>query len=199
MNGSDKSTKRTGPMIVENYHDYTPPPKTRESVELLLRYVPPEYLVGLQSIVLSNIGAFTRKERKSAALGRRGKVSLAKTRGWYSGSRKKGFPASIRLNIDRIEASDVSWFRHIPLLRYQALSEVLYHEIGHHIHFAHRPVHDGKENVAEDWQRKLFRRFARARYPFLVPVLRMLYPIVRRIGRRMLRGKVPANDPIFKD
>ena len=64
MNASDKPVKQTGPMIVENYHDYTPPPKTRETVELLLSYVPPEYLVGLQSIVLSNIEAFSRKERK---------------------------------------------------------------------------------------------------------------------------------------
>ena len=48
--------------------------------------------------------------------------------------------------------------------------EVLYHEIGHHIHAEHRPVYKGKEDVANYWRRKLWSKFARRRYPYLVPV-----------------------------
>jgi hypothetical protein len=35
-------------------------------------------------------------------------------------------------------------------------SDVLYHEIGHHIHAEHKPVHEEKENVADDWSHKLW-------------------------------------------
>jgi hypothetical protein len=45
---------------------------------------------------------------------------------------------------------------------------VLYHEIGHHIHAEHKPVYEGKENVAEDWSDKLLRHFYRKHYWYLM-------------------------------
>ena len=61
-----------------------------------------------------------------------------------------------------------------PPLRYTRLADVLYHEIGHHIHAVHRPVYEGEENVAEDRSRKLRGRFLRRRYWWLMPIL---YPL----------------------
>ena len=52
--------------------------------------------------------------------------------------------------------------------------EVLYHEIGHHIHSTRKPVYEGPENVAEDWSRKLWRHFLRTRYWYLTPLLYVL-------------------------
>jgi hypothetical protein len=51
---------------------------------------------------------------------------------------------------------------------------VLYHEVGHHIQAVHKLIYEGRENVAENWEKKLGRHFFRARYWYLVPVM---YPI----------------------
>jgi hypothetical protein len=198
MKPEDQSTtSKAGPTIVENYRDYEPPPKTREAVQLLLSYVPPQYLVDLHSIVLSNIGAFSRRERRQKTWSRRGKVRLTKTLGWYSRATRTS-PASIRLNMDQIQKNDVDWFRYFPLLRYQALAQTLYHEIGHHIHTQHRPEYEGRENVADKWKSRLLRRFARQRYPYLIPVFWVLHHKVFPIVRMFQRGSAPANDATFR-
>ncbi len=194
---SAETNVAAGPLIVENYHDYAPPSKTRESVQMLLRYVPPKYLVGLHSIVLSNIEAFSRKERRQKTWGRRRKVRLTRTLGWYS-HRTRTSPASIRLNVDKINDEDLSWMRHAPLLCHISLANTLYHEIGHHIHAQHRPEFEGAENVADKWRGRLIRNFVRKRYPYLVPVLWLFNRTLSPIIRKSLRGKVPANDPIFR-
>jgi hypothetical protein len=195
-NKSDKTVKL--PLVVENYHDYDPPRKTRETVEMLLRYVPSEYLVGLESIVLSNIRAFSHDERKQKIWGRRGKVPLTRSLGWYS-STNRNAPASIRLNIDKIEEAGVKQLSWVPIFGDYLLASTLYHEIGHHIHKFHRPEYEGRENLADAWSRKLYRGFVRKRYPWFIPIGYVLYKVWTPIARRRLRGVVPANDPIFKD
>lgn len=69
------------------------------------------------------------------------------------------------------------------MLRFMRPSDVLYHEIGHHISKVHRPEHASRENVAENWSRKLWRRFIRQRYWYLFPLLYasaiLLSPLVR--------------------
>jgi hypothetical protein len=67
------------------------------------------------------------------------------------------------------------WELRAPLLCYMPIAIVLYHEIGHHIHAEHKPVHEGKENVAEDWSDKLGGLFYRRHYWYLMP---FFYPIV---------------------
>jgi len=42
------------PAIAESYRDFEPPPHFKRNVETLLRYVPPKYLIGLTTIVLTN-------------------------------------------------------------------------------------------------------------------------------------------------
>jgi hypothetical protein len=195
--GERTTAKQAGPAVFENFRDYTPPPRTIESVKLLLRYVAPEHLVGLQSIVLTNIGAFSRNERRTKTWTRKRKVPLTCSLGWYSRATRNS-PANIRLNIDQIEQADLEWLRNIPLVRYYCLARTLYHEIGHHIHTAHRPVYGERENVADDWQRKLWRHFVRTRYPYMMPALWLLRLVMVPIARHTLRGKVPDNDPIFR-
>jgi hypothetical protein len=88
---------------------------------------------------------------------------LAESLGSYSRAWKSS-PATVWLYVDNIAKGAPPWVLVVPLLRYVVVGDVLYHEIGHHIHAVHRPVYDGKENVAEDWSRRLGRQFIRKRY-----------------------------------
>jgi hypothetical protein len=181
------------PEIVENYRDFEPPANFRRSLDELLDAVPTKYLVGLKTILLTNRTALTRDQRRQKTWSRNRKIRLADARGWYQGASRSS-PASICLYVDNILQSEQPWMRRVPLLRYEALGTVLYHEIGHHIHAVHKPIFAGKENVAEDWSRKLFVRFLRLRYWYLKP---LFYPpaliarLVRRLrGHRSLRRKI---------
>lgn len=66
------------------------------------------------------------------------------------------------------------------------IGEVLFHEIGHHIHATYKPVHDGKENVAEDWSRRLALLHVKRRFWYLFPFIRFL-AFVKKTKTRILR------------
>jgi hypothetical protein len=149
------------PQIIENYQDFQPPSQLRALVEGLLNAVPPRYLVDLKTVLLTNQGALTRDQRRE---------KLSDARGAYYRETNLS-PAHVVLLIDNPLSSWPCWALRVPFLRYRVLSEVLYHEIGHHIHAVHRPGHDGRENVAEDWQRKLNGIFIRKRFWYLRPIL----------------------------
>jgi hypothetical protein len=170
---SDDDKKHAGPEIIENYRDYEPSPEVRKVVEELLETVPEKYLKGLKTIVLCNRAALTRDQRRQKIRGRGRQYRLAEARGaYYQATRSR--PASVWLYVDNILKSSSSWEFRVPLVRYFNFSDVLFHEIGHHIHAVHVPVHDGKENVAEDWSRKLTQQFFRRHYWYLVPFRRPL-------------------------
>jgi hypothetical protein len=138
------------PAIVESYRDFEPPPNFKQHVETLLRYVPPKYLIGLTTLVLTNRAGLTRDERKK-------KSGVETTRcAW--------------LNLWVLIIALRSWNR-TPVLCYLVVGQVLYHEIGHHIHAVHRLVYAEKEDVAENWSGKLTRRFYRQRFWYLYPFL----------------------------
>jgi hypothetical protein len=179
------------PEIVESYRDFTPPAQIRKMVDNLLSYVPPKYLVGLKKIVLTNRSALPRDKRRQKVWGRGRKYRLAESLGSYSRAWKSS-PATVWLYVDNIVSADPAWVLRTPLLRYTRLADVLYHEIGHHIHAVHRPVHDGKENVAEDWSRKLSGRFLRRHYWFLMPIL---FPLsfATKMVRRMRKAVKPES------
>lgn len=174
------------PTIVESYRDFEPPPGFRQTVETLLRYVPPKYLVGLKTIVLTNRAGLTRDKRRQKVWSRNRKVRLAESLGSYSPSWKSS-PATVWLYVDNIIEAGVAWWKWVPVLRYVVQGDVLYHEIGHHIHAEHRPVHEQRENVAEDWSSKLMRNFYRKHYwyifPFLYILARLTSPIFRRLQK----------------
>jgi hypothetical protein len=178
----------TGPTIVESYRDFEPPVNFRQSVETLLRYVPPKYLVGLETIVLTNRASLNRDVRKQKVWSRNRKVRLAESLGSYSRSWKSS-PAAVWLYVDNIVEAGATWFKWFPVLRYAMPAEVLYHEIGHHIHTVHRPLHEGRENVADDWRRKLWANVCRRHYWYLYPLLYVLARIASLIVKRLKRMK----------
>jgi hypothetical protein len=158
-------------------------------VDDLLDAVPPKYLVGLKKIVLTNQSALTRDKRRQKVWSRKKMYRLAESLGSYSRAWKSS-PAMVWLYVDNIVKALPSWALRVPFLRYVTVGDVLYHEIGHHTHAVHRPVYDGKENVAEDWSRRLSRRFLRKRYWYLMPVL---YPValLLRFGKRIRKSLRP--------
>ncbi len=179
-------SETAGPTIVESFRDFEPPASFKNTVETLLRYVPPKYLVGLRTIVLTNRAGLSRDKRRQKVWSRNRKVRLAESMGSYSRAWKSS-PATVWLYVDNIVEAGSDWWRWVPVLRYTIPAEVLYHEIGHHIHAEHRPVHDGRENVAEDWSGKLWGNFCRKHYwylfPFLYALARIASPIVKRLKR----------------
>jgi hypothetical protein len=174
---------KTVPEVIENYSHFEPPRQLRALIEELLNAVPPNYLVGLKSILLTNQSAMTRDQRRQKVSGRKGKYGLAEARGAYYRATNSS-PAYVLLLVDNTLVSWPPWVLRVPYFRYAVLSEVLYHEIGHHIHAVHQPVHEGQENVAEDWQRKLNGIFIRRRYWYLRPIL---YP-ARKLARFILNS-----------
>lgn len=177
---TDADSESPKPEIVEYYRDFVPPSRVRPLVEELLEAVPANYLRGLKRIVLSNQNALTRDQRRQKVWARKGKYPLAKARGAYYRTTKSS-PATVWLYVDNILKRYPPWILRVPVVRFLDLGEVLYHEIGHHIHATHLRVYDGKENIAEHWSRKLGQQFFRKRYWYVAPFASPLSLLIRLI------------------
>ncbi len=134
----------------------------------MLRDVPPQFLRGLHSVVLTNVAALSRKDREQKGLGR-GRAPLRASLGYYSQA-WKGEPARITILLDNFEKQwGRPWLR-MAFIRDLQLSNLLFHELGHHIHQIHRPEYEGRENVADKWSDKLSSKFMQRRYWYLIPI-----------------------------
>jgi hypothetical protein len=151
------------PELVEAYRDFVPPANFKQVVETLLAYVPPKYLAGLKTIILTNSSALSRDQRRQKTWSRNHKVRLSECRGSYSRATKSS-SAAVWLYVDSIVRGWPGWMTRPPLLRYMVPLDTLYHEIGHHIHTVHKPIHEEREDVAVEWSRKLWSHFLRKRY-----------------------------------
>ena len=181
-----KTKPETLPTIVEAYRDYSPPPEVRQIIQDLLKGVPPRYLMGLETIVLTNQAGETRDRKRQKVWSRNRKIKLAAALGYYSAATRSS-RASIVLHVEHILKGVYPGELKTPLLRYTSLAKVLYHEIGHHIHAEHKPVFKGKEDVADDWSGKLSGLFFRKHYWYLMP---LFYPLslFPKSFSRMLTG-----------
>src|SRR6266853_2030386 len=167
---------QSGPQIVVAFQNYTPPFEAEKAVRRMLRYVPSKFLRGLHAIVLTNADALSHKERKRKTWGRR-RVLLGEALGHY-GREWRGEPARITILVDNLERRwGRRWLR-VGFIRDMQLSEVLFHELGHHIHRVHRPEYEGRENVADKWSKRLTRKFMSGRYWYLLPLAAPLALIV---------------------
>lgn len=158
--------------IYENYGFYKPRMNVRKMVDELLMEVAPEYLQGLGSIVLSSQTRLPRKDRRKKFLSRGRKIPSSDVLGFYSQS-WKGRPAYIELYVDKILAQAPSWILYIPMARFILIASVLYHELGHHLHKTQYPEFKEKEDVAEEWRRKLTKAAIRKRYRYVMPLMKI--------------------------
>lgn len=86
------------------------------------------------------------------------------------------------------------WIFKIPLVRDILFSDILFHEIGHHIHATAQPEFREKEDVADKWKLKLQRRYMRRRYPWLAMVVsfaKPLIPLIERFVKRPEQSTAP--------
>lgn len=112
--------------IVEQYEDYTPPVRVNSAVELLMSHVPPEHIKGLRKVVLTN-SACVLKTHKGKYIFDGERMRAADLRGFYG----NGY---IFLIMDRILDHHLQLFLLVPMFKTLAIGEILYHELGHHIH-----------------------------------------------------------------
>ena len=131
--------------IHESYKVFVPPPWFRPTVERLLISLRAEHLGRLQSVVLTDSASIGRGKTRRVE-GK--KYDRNSCRGFYH-REWHGEPAWIQLVTDNI----VAGYAASPLLRLQpfrdqAVAEVLFHEVGHHLHTTVGSATSGGEKSA---------------------------------------------------
>jgi len=164
----------------EFYKNFVPPRYVRGLVARLLESVPAKYSNGLDCVVLTNLSGAPRRHRLGKVTSRKRRVPQNQALGRYHYARA-GSPAWIELYVDRIAAA-VSLYPWMPLGRTACFSKVLFHEIGHHVHATVRPEFREKEDVADNWAKKLMANYIFSRYWF---VPRPPWKILGRIMKDM--------------
>ena len=171
--------------VVNQFYNYTPPVRVHRSLQILLRYVPEEHLKGLNKITLTN------SESMSSV---RGKITSEKQRFRPADCQGLYGKGNIFLIIDQIFSPYPELFLLFPPFKTFLIGEILYHEIGHHIHRLEQPGYRAnKERVADEWRDKLLQSFVRNRYWYLAWSIRLLRPIINPIVAR-LNSRVTEED-----
>jgi hypothetical protein len=109
-------------------------------------------------------------------------VRIGNTAGLYHG-KWQGKPAWIEIFVDKTmyDNGRYRWVLRVPFIRDIFLSNVLFHEIGHHIHATAQPEYREKEDVADQWKVKLQKCYMRSRYPMLLAIVRLMRPLINVI------------------
>lgn len=170
--------------VVEAYKNYAPPIDALGAAQLLLSYVPQEYLRELAEIVLTNSATLSRQRR-------RGRVKsgsrLTQVRALYY-EPWNGHPARIEVFVDKTLDYCPSLLLKLPIMRSFVFSEVLYHEIGHHIQFLQgKSSGRQQEKLAEQYERKLFDLFVNQRYWYVWPFIATVRWAWKGIRKHILR------------
>jgi hypothetical protein len=164
--------------VVENFRGYEPSVRVVASVGRLIESVPEEYLHGLGAIVLTNRSALNHRRRRSKTRSRGKRVAIDRTAGFYHQA-WQGEPAWIEIFLDGALEGLPVLLRRVALIREMFLAEILFHELGHHIHKTRRPEYREREDVADDWARRLSRAYFRRHYWYLRPIAVLVHLPVR--------------------
>ncbi|MGB6995498.1 MAG: hypothetical protein WBG00_19915 [Thermoanaerobaculia bacterium] len=159
--------------IVESYRDWAPPIDVNRVVSRLLSDTASRYQIGLASVVLTNASGLSHDRRREKTRHRGRKVGIAEIRGAYH-QKWQGDPAWVEVFVDNTLNGIPLWLLRLPILQDAIVADVLFHEIGHHLHATQAPEHREPEDVAERWERRLWRQYARRHYWYLLP---WFYPI----------------------
>lgn len=159
--------------VDDNYRDWVPPMDVRWVVSRLLDGTASRYKIGLSRVVLTNASGLSHDRRRQKTRSRGRKVVLAEARGAYH-QQWQGDEAWVEIFVDNTLSGIPPGLLRLPPLRDSILAEVLFHEIGHHLHATQSPEYREPEGVAERWRRRLWRQYAWRRYWYLLP---WFYPI----------------------
>ncbi|MGB6728791.1 MAG: hypothetical protein WBE74_23060 [Terracidiphilus sp.] len=181
------------PRVVEQYSGYTQPFDVKSAVERMVASVPPKFLVGLSEVVLTNTAGLPRRRRRSVTKSRGKKLKIIQAAGLYHASINNR-PAWIDIFVDR---TLVGWRKGgfwWLLPRELELQEIVFHEIGHHIHEAIRPEFRECEDVADVWKLHLSRSYFRKQHRLLWEIFRVFRvvfgPLYQRFYRQLMRGQL---------
>lgn len=169
------------PEVIVSFSGYQPPFNPEPLVTRMLDSVPRKYLVGLKCVVLTNTSGLSRKRRRARFNSRKRKYKLDQVRGLYHPAFNRNAPW-IEIFVDNsLRGYEKSWWLKIPYWRDHLVAEVLFHEIGHHIHYTVRPEYREKEDVADVWKVRLVDGYFIERFRwigFFRPILRLLFGIL---------------------
>ena len=171
--------------VVANFLDFRSHIDYCANVATLLGFVPGRYLAGLDRVVLRDSAGLTRSEKL------RSRKRRARILGTYHRATHDQ-RAQIHLFIDKIVGRwsplllRLAWFREL------LIAQVLYHEIGHHIHERIAPEHRDGELTANDWRSRLGRDYMRRRHWYLRPFWKPLGFILLRLRSYVRRRRATA-------
>ncbi len=169
--------------VKEAYRDYIPPVDAAAIVQQLLQTVPDQYLTGLDCVVLTNETGLSRRDRVGKVWSRKRKFDKSSVLGRYHGRAGTSLPY-IELRVDKIILGLQGVPLRIPILRNIVFGQVLFHEIGHHIHRTVRPEHNEREDVADKWAGKLNGNFVRNKYWYALPLLIPAFQVYKFMRRK---------------
>jgi hypothetical protein len=173
----------------EDYADYAPPSWVRSTVNRLLSSLSDAHVAGLSAVVLTESAKISDgKSRRVAGK----KYRLNACLGLYR-PRRGGEPPAIFLIVDNI--LDQERLPRLQIARDVALGEVLFHEVGHHLHATIGSHASGNEAAAEAWERRLSRLHLRKRYWYLRPVVKALRSAARLISDWSRRRRASTRPP----
>ncbi|MGH9929168.1 MAG: hypothetical protein ACREA9_08065 [Pyrinomonadaceae bacterium] len=158
--------------IVEAYKDWQPPIDGRKGVAAALSAVPKEHLIGIDHVVLTNATGLNRKQRRKKTKHRGRTRHSNEALGSYV-QPWNGRAAYINLFVDNIIAQCPRAVK-LPAIRDALFADVLFHEIGHHIHVTRTKQFREREDVADDWARSLGEIYLRRRRWYLAPLIKLL-------------------------
>ena len=172
-------TSLSQPNIVVNFSGYTPPYNVARAASRVIATIPPKFLVGLGAVVLTNSDCLSHDRRNRVNKPRSRKGKSRRLAGLYHQA-WQGDAAWVEIFLDTtLSAGDKEkWIFKVPLFRDIFLSRVLFHEIGHHIHYTVRPEFREKEAVADSWRDRLQKNYKRYPYPVRI--------FIKYVGRLIL-------------
>jgi hypothetical protein len=176
--------KASQPAVIASFSEYAPPFDHAPIVERMLDSIPPNYLIGLDRVVLTDSAGLPRARRRAVTKSRKRKVKIATALGLYH-QEWEGERAWIEIFVDNtLRNWEKGWWLKLSFMREGLIGDVLFHEIGHHIHYTSRPEHREKEDVADVWKVRLWRDYSSKRHALLNSVLYPLKPLIRFLHHR---------------
>jgi hypothetical protein len=172
---TDRHALVKGVRIIEQFENWKPGISVHSRVVNLTSEIPEEYLVGLSEIRLKpSVNPHLLLKKSSGSAKRKSKGLKL---GMYESSARGSKQAVIEIYVQSILVPFQNKPPRLGIILDSVLADVLYHEIGHHIHSAIHPSSDSRERVAELWKTRLKNTYFRRKYPllfFMRPMARLL-------------------------
>jgi hypothetical protein len=183
------------PVEIKECYSVKPFFNPKASIERLLAGIPKEYISGLATVVLRDSDSLNHDRRRAKVFRLGKKVRIRECMGLYH-EKQKGEPAWIEVFIDNVLPSNknnpvVKLLMKLSIIQDVIISKALYHEIGHHIHKTRSPEYGEREQIADQWGKKLEASYFIHKYPYLImPLLVILWPFLKI--KKRFRHKKPA-------